>query len=179
MPALYATTRCYYLQYLLHKYTYIFNIEILASNPCDQARNPGEGQSNLPRWYYDRLTRTCQQFTYRYVATQLSQCNTHTCSGLRGNQNNFITQQQCEQTCDVFPNPCYRGEPYRGADNRPQRCNSLTTTSSCPSQYVRSPRVVIMTIVKQLLPAHTLRKRCITTLLPFRIASYNKHVIYL
>jgi hypothetical protein len=59
----------------------------------------------------------------------------HPFSGLRGNQNNFITQQQCEQTCDVFPNPCYRGEPYRGADNRPQRCNSLTTTSSCPTGH--------------------------------------------
>lgn len=44
----------------------------------------GGGEAALQRWYYDASQRKCVQFTYK---------------GRYGNQNNFLSQQQCEQTC--------------------------------------------------------------------------------
>ncbi len=56
----------------------------LAADPCTQAMTQGLGQSNLPRWYYNAMSRQCIQFTYR---------------GLMGNQNSFLSQRQCEEAC--------------------------------------------------------------------------------
>lgn len=37
------------------------------------------------RWYYDQAEMQCKQFTY---------------NGRKGNQNNFLTKEDCEATCD-------------------------------------------------------------------------------
>ncbi|XP_064560382.1 tissue factor pathway inhibitor 2 isoform X2 [Zonotrichia leucophrys gambelii] len=47
---------------------------------------PDEGpcRALVPRWYYDRHTQSCQEFTY---------------GGCYGNANNFLTFDDCEKSC--------------------------------------------------------------------------------
>ncbi|KAL6743014.1 hypothetical protein Aduo_016101 [Ancylostoma duodenale] len=51
---------------------------------CQQPLALGSGDAALPRWYYDPQSMRCVQFFYR---------------GRYGNQNNFLSQQECEQAC--------------------------------------------------------------------------------
>ncbi|CAJ0953752.1 unnamed protein product, partial [Mesorhabditis belari] len=64
---------------------------------CIQPADPGDGGNETsivtPRWYYDSITGSCQQFNY---------------SGQGGNSNNFLTKQQCESYCEAR---CARGQP--------------------------------------------------------------------
>uniref|UniRef100_A0A8C5R5K5 Tissue factor pathway inhibitor 2 n=1 Tax=Leptobrachium leishanense TaxID=445787 RepID=A0A8C5R5K5_9ANUR len=57
-----------------------------ASNASICLLPPVEGpcQGLLPRFYYDRFTQTCQEFSY---------------GGCDGNENNFMYQEDCEKTC--------------------------------------------------------------------------------
>lgn len=52
----------------------------------------GVGNSILKRWFYNAEMGQCQPFNY---------------SGLKGNQNNFMTRKECNINC--LPNPCYTG----------------------------------------------------------------------
>uniref|UniRef100_A0A915AU27 BPTI/Kunitz inhibitor domain-containing protein n=1 Tax=Parascaris univalens TaxID=6257 RepID=A0A915AU27_PARUN len=87
-------------------------------NPCLLPRALGTGSGFLQRWYFSSQTGSCQPFTY---------------TGLKGNENNFLTRERCEETCG--PNPCPEGRPFLGADGRPQSCNSSGQSSSCPRTY--------------------------------------------
>uniref|UniRef100_A0A0M3IA58 Kunitz/Bovine pancreatic trypsin inhibitor domain protein n=1 Tax=Ascaris lumbricoides TaxID=6252 RepID=A0A0M3IA58_ASCLU len=87
-------------------------------NPCLLPRASGTGNGFLQRWYFNSQTGSCQPFTY---------------AGLKGNENNFLTRERCEETCG--PNPCPEGRPFLGADGRPQSCNSAGQSNSCPSTY--------------------------------------------
>lgn len=42
------------------------------------------GNANLQRWYFDVDSKQCLPFTYH---------------GMTGNQNNFVSEQQCQLTC--------------------------------------------------------------------------------
>lgn len=55
-----------------------------ATIPCSVPLAPGIGNDNLQRFYYNSGTRQCVEFTY---------------NGLNGNQNNFLTIQECEASC--------------------------------------------------------------------------------
>nr|CDJ92837.1 Proteinase inhibitor I2 domain containing protein [Haemonchus contortus] len=70
---------------------------------CRQPLALGTGEAALPRWYYDASTMRCVQFFYK---------------GRYGNQNNFLSQHDCEQTCPVFVNPC-----NKPISLPPQLCN--------------------------------------------------------
>ncbi|CAK5033590.1 unnamed protein product [Meloidogyne enterolobii] len=52
-----------------------------------------EGTAQLPRFGYEPSTQQCHQFIYR---------------GLKGNQNNFLTLEECQLAC--LPNPCPSGK---------------------------------------------------------------------
>uniref|UniRef100_A0A8R1EJ91 BPTI/Kunitz inhibitor domain-containing protein n=1 Tax=Caenorhabditis japonica TaxID=281687 RepID=A0A8R1EJ91_CAEJA len=68
----------------------------------------GSGGASLPRWYYNAATMQCVQFNYQ---------------GRMGNQNNFLSQQACEQTCPVYVNVCPTGSPMLdAATNKPVPC---------------------------------------------------------
>lgn len=102
----------------------------------------GIGTGSLSRWYYNVLTQQCAQFSYQ---------------GLKGNQNDFLSRQDCEKTCRgtwklsglsaayvcqpgcalhylVFANPCAQGEPILGSDSMPTKCGSAGS-SNCPRNY--------------------------------------------
>lgn len=109
-------------------------------DPCVQPLNPGNGNSSLPRFYYNGMESQCYPFTYK---------------GALGNQNNFLTKSNCESSCisklvqklkqglinnvhflvAEYANPCASGQPLTGPNNQPQSCNGLSTSSSCPSGY--------------------------------------------
>ena len=56
-------------------------------DPCTQQPNQGQGAYQLQRWYFDAAgTRQCVPFAY---------------AGERGNQNNFLSREDCEHTCGV------------------------------------------------------------------------------
>lgn len=51
---------------------------------CLLPPDDGPCRALVPRWYYDRYTQTCQEFTY---------------GGCHGNANNFLTLDDCEKSC--------------------------------------------------------------------------------
>ncbi|CAK5017568.1 unnamed protein product [Meloidogyne enterolobii] len=53
------------------------------------------GTAQLPRFGYEPSTQQCHQFIYR---------------GLKGNQNNFLTLEECQLAC--LPNPCPSGKKF-------------------------------------------------------------------
>ena len=124
-----------------------YNISVLlatSSNRCNQPLNMGVGNANLPRWYFNPLTQQCQSCVYK---------------GLQGNENNFVSKQDCENSClgkfpsspskvpiDWFPNfcppfqscfcivnPCQRGVPYKSQGITVQ-C-SANNQAICPAGY--------------------------------------------
>ncbi|KHJ40841.1 Kunitz/Bovine pancreatic trypsin inhibitor domain protein [Trichuris suis] len=90
-----------------------------ASNPCELPKATGKGTASLLRYYYDSATQRCNVFEY---------------SGTAGNENNFMTLQDCEQRCPVFPNPCANGEPARDESEQIVSC-SVSELDSCPAGY--------------------------------------------
>uniref|UniRef100_A0AC34RPT1 BPTI/Kunitz inhibitor domain-containing protein n=1 Tax=Panagrolaimus sp. JU765 TaxID=591449 RepID=A0AC34RPT1_9BILA len=86
-------------------------------NPCDLPLNRGTGGESLPRWFYNQQTGTCEPFNY---------------CGLKGNQNNFLTREQCEGQC--APNPCAEGRPFVGVDGRTQTCSASASLNTCPAR---------------------------------------------
>ncbi|CAI5451580.1 unnamed protein product [Caenorhabditis angaria] len=87
-------------------------------DPCSLPLSRGSGNQFMDRWYYNQQTASCQQFTY---------------SGLHGNQNNFLSQQSCEEKCG--PNPCFEGRPFVGADGRTQTCSASANFNTCPLNH--------------------------------------------
>lgn len=89
---------------------------------------PDEGpcRAMVPRWYYDRHTQSCQEFTY---------------GGCYGNANNFLTFDDCEKSCWTIKSEsrdrqCPRGpRGGRGLEGTPGR---LLGFAGCfaPSRYV-------------------------------------------
>ncbi|XP_019857134.1 PREDICTED: uncharacterized protein LOC105314215 isoform X1 [Amphimedon queenslandica] len=58
-------------------------------NPCTLDPQPGPCTASITRYYYNYTTETCQEFTY---------------SGCFPNENNFLTQHDCEEKCsDCYP----------------------------------------------------------------------------
>ncbi|CAJ0950916.1 unnamed protein product, partial [Mesorhabditis belari] len=60
-------------------------------DPCQAPRQEGDGEATLSRWFFDAMTLSCAPFTYL---------------GRGGNENNFVTRDECEITCPAFVNPC-------------------------------------------------------------------------
>lgn len=77
----------FYFFFLIFFY---FILETL--NKCLQLVENGIGETQSQRWYYDLNLNRCRMFTY---------------AGMKGNQNNFITQNECEEDCLL--NPCPTG----------------------------------------------------------------------
>lgn len=61
---------------------------VIDTDVCEQPMNKGTGTSQLPRWHFDIGSNGCEEFTY---------------TGLKGNENNFISKQTCEERCPGKP----------------------------------------------------------------------------
>lgn len=53
---------------------------------CDVPKSSGYCHLNLQRWYFNKTTMMCHQFTY---------------SGCDGNSNNFESELDCRNTCNA------------------------------------------------------------------------------
>jgi hypothetical protein len=60
---------------------------------CQQPMLIGQGNARLQRWYVDGTQGVC------------GACRVFTYSGMQGNQNNFLTQEECQRSC---PGTCSR-----------------------------------------------------------------------
>ncbi|CAI5455500.1 unnamed protein product [Caenorhabditis angaria] len=93
-----------------------------AQDPCELQLSTGEGSSNLTRWYADPNDKSCSR-----------QCKSFTYNGSKGNQNNFVTKQQCEQKCKrVCKNPCGSGTMLMTPTDEQRTCSP---SSPCPSTH--------------------------------------------
>lgn len=54
------------------------------TDPCSQPLNIGIGNANLPRFYYDPSAQQCTTYIYR---------------GYQGNENNFLSYADCQNSC--------------------------------------------------------------------------------
>uniref|UniRef100_A0A0M3HH42 BPTI/Kunitz inhibitor domain-containing protein n=1 Tax=Ascaris lumbricoides TaxID=6252 RepID=A0A0M3HH42_ASCLU len=61
------------------------------SNRCLLSVNKGEGNSLITRFYYEVNEKRCKKFIYK---------------GIRGNENNFLTMEECEDECIKSLNIC-------------------------------------------------------------------------
>ncbi|CAG9535954.1 unnamed protein product [Cercopithifilaria johnstoni] len=80
---------------------------------CFQPLLEGRGRANLTRYYFNSRKRICEKFIY---------------TGKGGNQNNFLSKTDCEETCPILENPCENGLPAIGPEGNPMLCGSDTAT---------------------------------------------------
>uniref|UniRef100_A0A914KSL0 BPTI/Kunitz inhibitor domain-containing protein n=1 Tax=Meloidogyne incognita TaxID=6306 RepID=A0A914KSL0_MELIC len=105
-----------------------------ASNRCNLALRIGEGIANLKRFYFNTLTRKCTEFVYK---------------GIKGNENSFLTIDECKAICEKLPNPCPMhydlGERKECTGTDGQSCgrgewchigSKIETTACCPAAVV-------------------------------------------
>ncbi|VIO87999.1 Uncharacterized protein BM_BM2587 [Brugia malayi] len=83
---------------------------------CEQPMVEGTGNSSLLRWYFDQISHKCFTFYYH---------------GKEGNQNSFLTEDDCKNACPVYENPCGSGEPLL-MNGKPKRCNP---EERCPQMH--------------------------------------------
>lgn len=62
-----------------------------SSRNCFLPVQPGSCRNYSPRWYYNSTTGTCDQFMY---------------TGCEGNENNFVTEAECEDSCFHVQHTC-------------------------------------------------------------------------
>ncbi|KAI6199369.1 hypothetical protein M3Y96_00619800 [Aphelenchoides besseyi] len=82
--------------------------QALVNNPCSEQKQEGDGNSYSVRYYFDKQKNQCLPFNF---------------GGIKGGQNNFLSQEACERKCPVWTNPCARGQPILGLNNKPETCN--------------------------------------------------------
>ena len=57
---------------------------LVAVDPCTQDQDPGVGAVQLPRFFFNKNTKLCEDFIY---------------FGSAGNRNNFLSLEECQRRC--------------------------------------------------------------------------------
>ena len=91
-------------------------------DPCKLPLSQGALGKHGPftRWYYNGKLRTCQPFQY---------------GGTKGNENNFLTKEDCAQRCPEFVNPCLVGEALTDSLTGYVKFCNPQNIIDCPSGY--------------------------------------------
>lgn len=77
--------RCFERQLVCIQFNWLCQLlTVFSGDPCTMPISIGTGKSQLQRWAFNSLTRSCQTFVY---------------TGMGGNENNFITEADCIGTC--------------------------------------------------------------------------------
>ncbi|KAG8198783.1 hypothetical protein JTE90_007093 [Oedothorax gibbosus] len=95
---------------------------------CTLPKNIGPCDGYFPRYYYNKETHQCEHFYY---------------GGCRGNENNFDTQEQCEQRCSTTsesdaPLKCPKNEHISDCEAHCQKnCTNYNKPFECPKICVK------------------------------------------
>nr|XP_037274678.1 papilin-like isoform X1 [Rhipicephalus microplus] len=119
-----------------------FNVTL---NPvCNEPKYPGLCKGYFPRYYYNNKTKTCKKFIY---------------GGCQSNGNNFLTLEECENTCLVadalevsadvhYPKHWNNTRHWNGTEHRPNVTSEYSAVSPdagfdfetyCRPTYDRGP----------------------------------------
>ncbi|KAK6102220.1 Kunitz/Bovine pancreatic trypsin inhibitor domain family protein [Brugia pahangi] len=89
---------------------------------CSQPLRLGNCKENIRRYWYDAVNHACQIFNY---------------TGCQGNDNNFETLLECQNTCNnIIPKPrCPQGDAYKDNKGNYFICSDSNSAKTCPSNY--------------------------------------------
>uniref|UniRef100_A0A1I7XAX5 Kunitz/Bovine pancreatic trypsin inhibitor domain protein n=1 Tax=Heterorhabditis bacteriophora TaxID=37862 RepID=A0A1I7XAX5_HETBA len=89
---------------------------------CSQPLRLGDCKQSVRRYWYNAVTRACEIFDY---------------TGCQGNDNNFETLLECQNTCEnIIPEPqCPQGDAYKDYQGNYYVCSNSGTGNSCPVNY--------------------------------------------
>ncbi|CAG9534594.1 unnamed protein product [Cercopithifilaria johnstoni] len=89
---------------------------------CSQPLRLGNCKQSIRRYWYNMAIHACQIFNY---------------TGCQGNDNNFETLIECQNTCDnTIPEPrCPQGDAYRDNQGNYFVCSNSNTVNKCPLNY--------------------------------------------
>ncbi|CCD31172.1 BPTI/Kunitz inhibitor domain-containing protein [Caenorhabditis elegans] len=103
---------------------------------CELPPAIGNGPFNIPRYYFDRVTKKCERFFY---------------SGRDGNDNRFYKKNKCERLC------------LRKKPKKKENIYEFTTTPSTPSVIYESTP---LRIIQNLVPSETRISQSTSTFAP-------------
>uniref|UniRef100_A0A1I8EWG0 BPTI/Kunitz inhibitor domain-containing protein n=1 Tax=Wuchereria bancrofti TaxID=6293 RepID=A0A1I8EWG0_WUCBA len=89
---------------------------------CSQPLRLGNCKENIRRYWYNAVNHACQIFNY---------------TGCQGNDNNFETLLECQNTCgNITPKPrCPQGDAYKDNNGNYFVCSDSNTAKTCPPNY--------------------------------------------
>ncbi|ETN70498.1 Kunitz/Bovine pancreatic trypsin inhibitor domain protein [Necator americanus] len=89
---------------------------------CSQPLRLGDCKQSVRRYWYNAVTRACEIFDY---------------TGCQGNDNNFETLLECQNTCEnIIPEPqCPQGDAYKDYQGNYYVCSNSGAGNSCPVNY--------------------------------------------
>ncbi|KAL3103012.1 hypothetical protein niasHT_026460 [Heterodera trifolii] len=89
---------------------------------CSQPLRLGDCKQSVRRYWYNAVTRACELFDY---------------TGCQGNDNNFETLLDCQNTCEnVTPEPqCPQGDAYKDYQGNYFTCSNTGNGNTCPVNY--------------------------------------------
>ncbi|KAK6039844.1 Kunitz/Bovine pancreatic trypsin inhibitor domain protein [Cooperia oncophora] len=89
---------------------------------CSQPLRLGDCKQSVRRYWYNAVTRACEIFDY---------------TGCQGNDNNFETLLECQNTCEnIIPEPqCPQGDAYKDYQGNYYVCSNSGVGNSCPVNY--------------------------------------------
>ncbi|GMR42638.1 hypothetical protein PMAYCL1PPCAC_12833 [Pristionchus mayeri] len=89
---------------------------------CSQPLRLGDCKQSVRRYWYNAVTRACELFDY---------------TGCQGNDNNFETLLECQNTCEnIIPEPqCPQGDAYKDYQGNYYVCSNSGTGNVCPVNY--------------------------------------------
>ncbi|XP_064464808.1 papilin-like isoform X16 [Ornithodoros turicata] len=93
---------------------------------CNLPKKEGPCKGYFPRYYFDSAEGICKQFVY---------------GGCQGNENNFLTFEQCNQTCSVSRTPSEEWSPrsltLEADSEKPPLCNLPKAIGPCKGYFPR------------------------------------------
>ncbi|VDN20575.1 unnamed protein product, partial [Gongylonema pulchrum] len=89
---------------------------------CSQPLRLGDCKQSVRRYWYNAVTRSCEPFDF---------------TGCQGNDNNFGTLLECQNTCEnVISEPqCPQGDAYKDSRGNYFVCSNSGTGNVCPVNY--------------------------------------------